>query len=62
LVLEFDHVRDIKKYDISRMLMSGLCLKTIIKEIDKCEICCVNCHKLRTFSRPKQKYGASSAI
>ena len=43
--LEFDHQRD-KKYNISRM--STLCIDTIQKEIDKCEVRCVRCHLIKT--------------
>lgn len=49
VVFEFDH-RDpsIKKYTVSRMLSKALSWKTILTEIDKCDIICANCHKRRT--------------
>lgn len=47
-VFEFDHLRD-KKSNISEMLRSPW--PDILKEIQKCEIVCANCHKLRTIKR-----------
>ena len=46
-VLEFDHQHS-KKYLVSRMVSSGYSLKTIKNEIEKCEVVCANCHKIRT--------------
>lgn len=43
LVLQFDHVRG-KKYGIVAMLHTGHSWKDILKEINKCEIRCCNCH------------------
>lgn len=45
-VLEFDHVKGAKKYNISRMYK--LSLARIQKEIAKCEIRCANCHRMKT--------------
>jgi NAD-dependent dihydropyrimidine dehydrogenase PreA subunit len=49
-VLDFDH-RDPsdKKKCVSQMLSYSL--KTIIKEIEKCDLVCANCHRIRTHSR-----------
>ena len=55
-VLEFDHVRGVKKRfkhrrteGVSYLVRCGYLWSTIIKEIDKCEVRCCNCHKLKTF-------------
>lgn len=48
-VLEFDHLRD-KKANIAHML-SNSSLEEIKSEIEKCEIVCCNCHRIRTLSR-----------
>lgn len=49
VVLEFDHKDDSdKKREISLMLSNGNSLDTIIKEIEKCEVRCANCHRRRT--------------
>ena len=57
-VLEFDHVRGVKKRfksrrneGVSYLVRCGYLWKTIKKEIDKCEVRCCNCHKLRTFKQ-----------
>jgi hypothetical protein len=51
-VLEFDHLRD-KKYTISRLMnISSYKSMEILKtEMDKCEVVCANCHRIRTQSR-----------
>lgn len=47
-VLEFDHVRGEKEYNISYMVKSGLLLQKIEVEIAKCDVRCANCHRLKT--------------
>lgn len=49
--LEFDHVRGTKEYNISEMPSKGCGWEKIQREIDKCEIVCANCHRVRTFDR-----------
>jgi len=48
LVLEFDHVRGTKRYEISIMLNAGFAWARIVEEIAKCEIRCANCHRVKT--------------
>lgn len=48
VVLEFDHVRGSKRYDVSTMARSGWSWRRILQEIAKCEIRCANCHRIRT--------------
>ena len=48
LVLEFDHVRGVKRREVSIMLCSGFAWKRILEEIAKCEIRCANCHRVKT--------------
>ncbi len=50
IVLDFDHIRD-KKYNVSRMIHDGFSWKAIMKEIQKCEVVCANCHRIRTHQR-----------
>ena len=53
IVLDSDHIKD-KKYNISRMVHDGFSWKAILKEIQKCEVVCANCHRIRTYSRLTQ--------
>jgi len=50
-VLEFDHVNGKKINNVSTMVSCGWSLDSIKNEINKCEIVCANCHRIRTFSR-----------
>jgi DNA-binding NarL/FixJ family response regulator len=50
IVLDFDHLHN-KKYNISRMIHDGFSWKAIAKEIEKCEVVCANCHRIRTHIR-----------
>lgn len=45
--LDFDHLRD-KDMAISLMLRNARSIKSIQKEIEKCEIRCANCHRIKT--------------
>jgi hypothetical protein len=49
-VMDFDHKKD-KKFDVSRLVNLNVSLKTITAEIEKCELVCANCHRIRTFKR-----------
>jgi hypothetical protein len=48
VVLEFDHVRENKEWDIAKMLTQAYSWDTVLKEIAKCDVRCANCHKRRT--------------
>jgi len=50
IVLDFDHLKD-KKYNISQMIRDGFSWKSIMKEVEKCEVVCANCHRVRTHNR-----------
>jgi len=48
---EFDHIDfRTKRYNISKMIMSGYAIETIIEELKKCILLCSYCHRLKTFS------------
>lgn len=49
--LQFDHIYDNKKANVSDLVRSDYSWVTIQKEIIKCEIVCANCHAIRTNSR-----------
>ena len=47
-VMEFDYRLD-KLQDVARMVGDGLGWSKIQAEIDKCDIVCANCHRLRHY-------------
>jgi hypothetical protein len=49
VVLEFDHLRD-KEESVS-ILIRLASWQTVLKEIEKCDIVCANCHRRRTYKR-----------
>jgi hypothetical protein len=50
-VMDFDHVRGEKIGNVSALLNNGCGWEKIKQEIDKCDIVCSNCHRMRTYSR-----------
>lgn len=60
ICMDFDHIRGEKKFDISRMTGKGMSLARIQEEIDKCELVCSNCHRIRTKSRILAQEGGIS--
>lgn len=57
VVLEFDHVRGRKFKDIHTMIRNRYNIKAITKEIEKCEVRCSNCHKIRHDKERREKIG-----
>jgi hypothetical protein len=47
IVLEFDHVRGKKRFNISQGKQK--CWEDLLAEVEKCDIRCANCHKLKTW-------------
>ena len=45
--LDFDHLRD-KKFNIASAPRKGYSWERILIEINKCEVVCANCHRVRT--------------
>lgn len=52
-VLEFDHIGSDKTLHVSTMCYRPMSLDRIKKEIQKCELVCANCHRVRTASRKR---------
>jgi hypothetical protein len=50
-VLEFDHVKGTKLFNVSYMVTKAYKLELIKSEIEKCEIRCSNCHRIITHER-----------
>jgi hypothetical protein len=53
--MDFDHVRGSKRYNIGGN--EQLNYATLQVEMDKCDVVCANCHRIRTRARKK---GATS--
>lgn len=51
VVLEFDHVRDVKVFNISKGAAQGYTNDRLADEISKCEVRCANCHRRITAQR-----------
>lgn len=56
VVLDFDHVRGVKRKDVSVMACGGYSLDSVKAEIAKCEIRCANCHRRATIRRAGGNY------
>lgn len=50
-VMDFDHVKGKKLFNLSTVANRRFNIKQIVKEIKKCEVVCSNCHRIRTFKR-----------
>jgi hypothetical protein len=48
-VFDFDHLRD-KKFKIAQRLAQSSFAK-LTEEVDKCDLVCANCHRIRTQER-----------
>jgi len=48
LVLDFDHVRGKKLFDVTRAIRDTRSIESIDREIAKCEVRCANCHRRKT--------------
>lgn len=49
--MDFDHVRGVKKFSLSRYHHHTQSLKVVQAEVAKCDIVCACCHRLRTYIR-----------
>jgi len=50
LVLDFDHVDPKSKFkSVAKMLSGHYSWISVLKEIDKCEVRCANCHRRKTY-------------
>lgn len=51
VVLEFDHVRGKKDIEISQLVNKGYSDSRLLKEVEKCDVRCANCHRKKTAIR-----------
>jgi hypothetical protein len=62
IVLEFDHCRGKKDFNISVALHLGFPLDSIRKELEKCQVLCANCHAIKSQTEQKSwRYEASTS-
>lgn len=54
VALQFDHISDDKKDSVSNLVRSDYAWRTILEEINKCEVVCANCHAVRTRDRKNE--------
>lgn len=53
--LDFDHAPgELKVKSLSDMARNGHTIEAIEAEMDKCDVVCANCHRIRTFNRANQ--------
>jgi hypothetical protein len=51
-VMDFDHCRGVKLFNISQIGVGRMKGRAIIEaELAKCDVVCSNCHRIRTHSR-----------
>ena len=49
IVLEFDHKKElIKLGNLSNMMMNGVSINKLQLELEKCDVRCANCHRIKT--------------
>lgn len=50
IVLDFDHVDPKNRFkNVARMLSGHYSWKSVLEEIEKCEIRCANCHRRKSY-------------
>ena len=49
--MDFDHITGEKIESVSVMVSKSYSLAKVQEEIDKCQLVCANCHRLRTYYR-----------
>lgn len=54
-VMDFDHARGTKVNNLSRMVNRALKWEKVEAEIEKCDLVCSNCHRIRSNARLVQR-------
>lgn len=52
--MDYDHIGDNKVLSVSKMVRSKHSFEAVFAEIDKCELVCANCHRIRTRGRSRR--------
>ena len=50
-VMDFDHKEGEQKEESVGLLVRALSVRRLLDEIEKCDVVCSNCHRIRTFNR-----------
>jgi len=58
VVMEFDHVRGYKLFNLGDAVRMDVSLEKIQAEAAKCDLVCANCHRIRTFKRSRMALSA----
>jgi hypothetical protein len=54
-VMEFDHLESRNGEPTIAASISKLGIQRLLEEIEKCDLVCANCHKIRTYNRRNNK-------
>lgn len=54
--MDFDHVRGVKSKGVSQFRSHKIA--RLLEEVEKCDLLCSNCHRIRTFARKRLKVSA----
>lgn len=60
--MDWDHVRGVKCGNIAKAHLLGWSNERILAEIDKCELVCSNCHRVRTLERRIAKNNLNTGL
>lgn len=55
VAMDFDHIRGVKHKSIAQLYSGAYKLELVKEEIEKCEIVCACCHRVRTLARGQNK-------
>ena len=58
-VMDYDHVRGKKMFNISKARSGQRNFMAMVREILKCEVVCANCHRERTHNRGYPRVGSA---
>ena len=56
-MLEFDHLPEFEKIGSPTQLVANYSLAKALEEVEKCDVVCANCHKIRTWARYLETHG-----
>jgi hypothetical protein len=60
-IMDFDHVRGVKRKNISTLVCAASSWETLLAELEKCDIVCSNCHREREYQRRWHRGGVKES-